>query len=237
MMMLPSFQRRWGSVYDALMAGRIDASGVEELVATYPLDGGESVYALDSSTWLKNDAETSPKRGYYHHHNRHSAGKPIVAGWSYQWLTQVSFHHDSWSAPLSAYRVEPTDNVQQMAATQIRALLKRRPQHTALPIFVFDAGYDAVQLAQILGDETLSCWCGSNRIAASMPSLMADPREDIRAGMATSLPSAIPRRGGSQQWNFSLLIRSSDGSISKPGRRCTPNRISMPRAAPTNPAP
>ncbi len=67
----------------------------------------------------------------------------------------MSFIHDSWSAPLSAQRVEPTDNVQQVAATQIRALLKRRPQHTALPIFVFDAGYDAVQLAQLLGNEPL----------------------------------------------------------------------------------
>ncbi len=155
MMLLPGFQRRWGSIYDALSAGRIDTVGVENLVAQYSLEGGENVYALDCSTWLKCDAETSPKRGYYHHHNRHSAGQPIVAGWSYQWLAQVSFRHDSWCAPLSAHRVEPTDNVQQDAAIQIRALLKGRPQQTALPIFVFDAGYDAVQLAQILGDETL----------------------------------------------------------------------------------
>ena len=155
MMLLPGFQRRWGSVYDALSAGRITTTGVADLVAQYPLEDGECVYALDASTWMKNDAETCPQRGYYHHHNRHSAGKPIVAGWSYQWLAQVSFRHDSWCAPLSVERVEPTDNMHQVAATQIRALLKRRPQQTALPIFVFDAGYDAVQLAQLLGEETL----------------------------------------------------------------------------------
>jgi hypothetical protein len=95
-MMLTGFQRRWGSVYDALSAG------VEDLMAQYPLDAGESVYAVDCSTRLKNDAETSSKRGYYHHHSRHSASKPILAGWSYQWLAQFSFRHDSWCAPLSA---------------------------------------------------------------------------------------------------------------------------------------
>lgn len=115
-MLQPRFQRKWGSVYDALSAGRLNANGIEDLLLQYPLDGGEAVYAVDASTWLKNDAETSPRRGYYHHHNRHSAGKPIVAGWSYQWLAQVSFRHDSWSAPLSAQRVEPTDNLQTVAA-------------------------------------------------------------------------------------------------------------------------
>jgi DDE superfamily endonuclease len=67
MVLLPGFQRRWGSIYDALAAGRINTTGVEDLVANYPLEDGESVYAVDSSTWLKCDAETSPKRGYYHH--------------------------------------------------------------------------------------------------------------------------------------------------------------------------
>lgn len=84
MMLLPGFQRSWGSIYDALFAGRITTTGVENLVAPNPLESGESVSAMDCSTWLKNDSETIPKRGYYHHHNRHSAGKPIIAGWSYQ---------------------------------------------------------------------------------------------------------------------------------------------------------
>jgi hypothetical protein len=149
---VPGFQRGWGSIYDALAVGRIDQDGLEVVLAQYPLEAGEAVYALDASTWVRNDAETSPKRGYYHHHSRHSAGKPIVAGWSDQWLAQVSFRHDSWSAPLSAQRVEPTDNIHQVAARQIREVLKRRPQQVDLPIFVFDAGYDAVQLAQLLGD-------------------------------------------------------------------------------------
>jgi hypothetical protein len=155
LMLQPHFHRKWGSVYDGLSAGRIDATGVEELLVQYPLDDGEAVYAVDASTWIKNDAETSPKRAYYHHHSRHSAGKPIVAGWLYHWIAQVSFRHDSWSAPLSAQRLEPADNLQQVAAKQIRALLTRRPHLGEVPIFVFDAGYDAVQLAQLLSNETI----------------------------------------------------------------------------------
>jgi hypothetical protein len=152
MMLHPHFQRKWGSVYNALAAGCIKTTGVEDLLAQVPLAGGEAVYAVDASTWIKNDAETSPKRSSSHHHNRHSAGKPIVAGWSYHWIAQVRFRHDSWSAPVSSQRLEPTDTVHQVAAPQIRGLLKRRPHQGEVPIFVFDAGYDAVQLARHLGD-------------------------------------------------------------------------------------
>ncbi|HLV97236.1 MAG TPA: NF041680 family putative transposase [Ktedonobacterales bacterium] len=186
MMLLSGFQRRWGSIYDALTAGSIDVAGVEELLARHPLEHGEAIYAVDASTWIKNDAETSPKCGYYHHHNRHSAGKPIVAGWSYQWLAQVSFCPDSWCAPLSAQRLEPTDNVQQMAANQIRALLQRRAHDAELPVFVFDAGYDAMQLAQQLGELPIALLVRlrSNRC------FYAEPTEKLSGGR--------PRRHGAK---------------------------------------
>jgi len=48
--------------------------------------------------------------------------------------------------------VDPTANVHQVAATQIRAFLQRRSHPAEIPIFVFDAGYDAIQLAQLLGN-------------------------------------------------------------------------------------
>ena len=75
------YRRRWGSLYAALAEGEVEAEGVRSLVAQHPLAGGEPIYAVDTSAWPRNDAETSPERGYYHHPSRHSAGKPIVAGW------------------------------------------------------------------------------------------------------------------------------------------------------------
>ncbi len=77
-----SFQRGWGSVYDALVDASIDSKGVEALLAEHPLEAGEPIYGVDASVWARCDAETSPERAFSHHPSRHSAGQPIVAGWA-----------------------------------------------------------------------------------------------------------------------------------------------------------
>src|SRR4029453_4285763 len=79
---------------------------------------------------------------YYYHPSRHSAGQPIIAGWAWQWIAQVSFDRDSWTAPVDAARLHPLDDTDQQAARQIRALLARLPAGEAVPLFVFDGGYD-----------------------------------------------------------------------------------------------
>ena len=89
----PLHRRGWGSLYAALGCGRIDEKPLRDLLARHhPAGDGErpSVYAVDVSVWSRCDAETSPKRGYYYHPSRHSAGQPIVAGWAYQLVAQSS---------------------------------------------------------------------------------------------------------------------------------------------------
>src|SRR5437773_1979033 len=81
------------------------------------------------------DAETSPEGGFSPHSSRHSNGQPIVAGWSFQWLAQLSLTRDSWTAPLSVRRVPPGTNVNEAAARQIRELVARRPADGQLPLF------------------------------------------------------------------------------------------------------
>jgi hypothetical protein len=93
----PAHRRGWGSLYAALADGRLDLPALRALVARHPLAGGQPVYAVDGSVWVRDDAETSPQRGYSYHPSRHSAGPPIVAGWAYQWLAQLRFARDSWS--------------------------------------------------------------------------------------------------------------------------------------------
>src|SRR5438132_8463976 len=117
----PVHRRRWGSLYDALAAGSMQAAALRDLVVRYPLDDGQPIYALDTSIWPRDDAETSPERGYHYSAARQSAGQPIVAGWSYAWLAQLSFTHDSWTTPLDVRRVPPSDNAHAVAAAQIRA--------------------------------------------------------------------------------------------------------------------
>jgi DDE superfamily endonuclease len=148
----PPHRRGWGSLYAALAHGQVDQTALRTLLAQVPLANGQPVYAVDTSVWARCDAETSPERGYYYHPSRHSAGQPIVAGWSYQWISQLSFTQDSWTAPVDVERVHPTKDVNTAAAEQIKALLPRLSQTDATPLFVFDAGYDPVQLALDLAE-------------------------------------------------------------------------------------
>jgi hypothetical protein len=153
--LVPSCQRGWGSAYDALNAGTMDGGQLEQLIASYPVASDATWYAVDASVWPRCDAETSPARGYYPHPYRHSHGQPIVAGWNYSWLVQLPTRCSSWTAPLRVRRLIPGENVNAVAAEQIRSWLKQAPHTTpnaSLPIFSFDAGYDAVQLSLALAD-------------------------------------------------------------------------------------
>lgn len=148
----PGCQRRWGSVYDALNAGTMSPSALEQLVAQYPLATESAWYAVDASVWPRCDAETSPERGYSHHPTRHSNGQPIVAGWNSSWLVQLPERCASWTAPLRMRRMQPGENVNLVAAEQIASFLAqghlrlRASLPLVLPIVSFDADYDPVQL-------------------------------------------------------------------------------------------
>ena len=58
------YRRGWGSLSEALSAGRIDGAALRALLLEQaPLDG-PSVYAVDLSVWPRCDAEASPERGF-----------------------------------------------------------------------------------------------------------------------------------------------------------------------------
>ena len=149
-----SHRRGWGSLYAALDRGRIDAEALRKLLARHPLAGTEGevpVFAVDASVWPRCDAETSPQRGFYYHPSRHSAGQPIVAGWAYQFVAQLGFARESWTAPMDVERVRPTQDANVVAASQVGALLGRlEGREVPMPLFVFDAGYDPVKLQRAL---------------------------------------------------------------------------------------
>ena len=110
------------------------------------------VFAVDASTWARCDAETSPERGFYYSASKHSAGKPIVAGWSYSWITALDWAHDSWTAPMGARRIPPRADAVDVTATQVRDLVGRLGDTESPPLFCFDAGYDAIALTDTLSD-------------------------------------------------------------------------------------
>jgi len=152
-----SHRRSWGSLYAALDRGRIDDEALRKLLARHPLAGAEGetpVFAVDASVWARCDAETSPQRGFYYHPSRHSAGQPIVAGWAYQFVARLNFARESWTAPVDVERVRPAQDANVVAAEQIGALLGRLEEGEAVPLFVFDAGYDPVKLQRGLKGST-----------------------------------------------------------------------------------
>jgi hypothetical protein len=149
----PVFRRSHGSLYKALSLGEIDEGALRiALVAQRPRHW-PAVFAVDASTWERCDAECSPERGFYYSASKHSAGQPIVAGWSYQWIAQLSFDHDSWTAPLDALRIAPSADATEATIAQIRRLVELLEEDRAVPLFVFDAGYDPAALAHGFGDD------------------------------------------------------------------------------------
>ena len=150
----PSHRRGWGSLYNALSRGRIDAQALGRLLAQHPLAGSQTpVYAVDVSIWDRCDAECSPERGFYYHPSRHSAGQPIVAGWAYQFIAELNFVRESWTAPMDVERIRPTQDANEVAVEQVKAFLRlsleeEEKKKRTTPLFVFDAGYDPVKVQQ-----------------------------------------------------------------------------------------
>ena len=148
----PVFRRGHGSLYKALARGHIDQDRFRRLLVAVRPPGWPQVFAVDASTWDRCDAETSPERGFYYSASKHSNGQPIVAGWSYQWITQLDWAPDSWTAPLDALRIPPTTDPVTATIAQVRRLVTLLGDHGDVPMFVFDAGYDPIALGAGLAD-------------------------------------------------------------------------------------
>ena len=142
----PVFRRSHGSLYKALARGSVDAARLRRILVAHRPARWPAVFAVDASTWPRCDAETSPERGFYYSASRHSAGQPIVAGWSYQWIAGLSWAADSWTAPLDARRIPPRADTVAATIAQVAELVGRLGDAGPVPLFVFDAGYDPIAL-------------------------------------------------------------------------------------------
>lgn len=148
----PCFRRGHGSLYKALARGDVDPEAVRDLLVAHRPRDWPLVFAVDASTWPRCDAETSPGRGFYYSASTHSAGQPIVAGWSYQWITGLDWAHDSWTAPMDAVRIHPRDDAVAATVAQVRDLVARLGPTQEVPVFACDAGYDPIALTYELAD-------------------------------------------------------------------------------------
>src|SRR5215217_5657710 len=229
----PAHQRGWGSTYAALVCGRIDTERLRDLLVRFLPPADPLVFAVDVTSWPRCDAECSPARGYYYHPSRHSAGQPIIAGWAFQWICQLSFDRDSWTAPVDAARLHPLDDTDQQAALQIRALVARLPAGEPVPWFVFDGGYDSAQLTLDLAEAPVAVLVRLRSDRCFYPD--PPPRPPDATGR--------PRRHGAKfscadptSWPVpTAILHTSDdqyGTVtSPPGRGCIPSNNAIPATA------
>jgi hypothetical protein len=90
--------------------------------------------------------DESLTQGYYYHPSRHSAGQPIVAGWAYQFVAQLGFARESWTALVDVERLRPAQDANVVAAEQVEALLGRL-EEGLVPLFPCSSSTRATTLS------------------------------------------------------------------------------------------
>jgi hypothetical protein len=154
-------RRGHGAMYDALVAGRIDAARLRRALTGLDLPRGadrQLTIAIDVTPWPRPDAECSPGRLHCHRPCRCDGVRQTIPGWPYQVAVALAGGRSSWTWPLDVVRLGPDDDLTAVTAAQIRALVARltqagqwRPDDPPI-LFVVDAGYDVVRLSWLLGE-------------------------------------------------------------------------------------
>jgi hypothetical protein len=154
----PEFRRGWAMAYQALARGAVDEGRLKDLLAAVR-PAGPAWFAADSSAYPGLAAVTSPDRTYVHHPSLQVNGSPRIPGWKWQWVAQVGTAPTSWTAPLDAARVPSDSTASRVAAGQVRDLVARLGDAGEVPLFIFDAGYDATGLSMDLhhGPDPVRC--------------------------------------------------------------------------------
>jgi DDE superfamily endonuclease len=222
----PAFRRSHGSLYKALSKGEIDDEQMRDLHSRFRPAARPLIFAVDASVWCRCDAECSPQRGFYHSPSQHSAGQPIVAGWNYQWISQLNFSRDSWTAPADAIRIPPDADTTTATIDQVRQTVKTLPADGEVPMFVLDAGYDPAGLSYGLADvrAQILVRIRSDRVFFTDPPERSPHPERAGRPAATAGVSNYPttkpppNRTPRLAWKTPATARCA----SAPGTTCTP---------------
>jgi len=148
-------------MYDRLNQGRIDVQRLQTAMSGLPLPravDGRLMLAVDVSAWLRPDAATSPDRLFCHVYGRGRNKDQLIPGWPYSFVAALEPGRTSWTQVLDAVRLGRDDDVSEVTAVQVRAVVQRLVTAGQwLPgdpemLVVFDAGYDPARLAFLLAD-------------------------------------------------------------------------------------
>jgi len=235
------FRRRWGSAYGALFHGRVCEEGFAEAIVTHRPKAWPAVFAVDTSSWARCDAETSPERGFYHHPARHSAGKPIVAGWNYSFIAQLNFEKSSWTAPVDVRHIPPREDTSRSTAAQVSDVVGRLGPIEEVPLFVFDAGYDPIGLSVDLAGVRCEVLCRirSDRVFYTDPpawqkGAVGQPRRhgrEVRLSEQASLPEPTLSVTGEDPVYGQIAVRAWSGLVGPASQASPPRPLEGSRCA------
>lgn len=162
----PGVRRGWGSLYQGLEHGRLDAPGVRAVLAGQVRSGradGLVLFAVDGSKFPRPCTRYVPDVGWQFAKAPDGVRAGAVPGWMMQWVAQVALPApgearatgggpltaptDSWALPVDVRRVGTADNANDLAADQV-ADLTAALDPALDPLFLFDGGYCPIHLTQ-----------------------------------------------------------------------------------------
>jgi hypothetical protein len=125
----PLFRRKFSSVYDVMLEGKIEVEQLcDLLVACQPAESetiaGYEVYAVDATPNERMAAETLPDRGAL----KAQQNEPVRYGHKYSWLVRLVQSGTSWVAPVDVQRIRTQSTDTKLAAEQVQALAGRNPR-------------------------------------------------------------------------------------------------------------
>lgn len=179
--------RSHGSLYRALREGQVSVERVEDLLAASRPGSWPLVFAVDATCWPRPEADTSAERTWCYSPSAATNGAPVVAGWCYQAVAQLSWEASSWVWPVAARRIGADDDPVRVAAEQVGGVVARLGETARVPLFVFDAGYDPAALAWEVGPAR-----------AALAVRVRDDRVFYRAAPPMSGLPGRPRRHGAR---------------------------------------
>ncbi len=189
----PAFRRGHGMVCQGLARGRVDEEALRDLLVRSRPAHWPCVFGIDASTIGRPRAVTSPGREFHHHScaGHTGCGDPVIKGWARQWLSQLGFDADSWTAPHDAVQVG-RDDAAAVTAAQILAHAARLRRHgeTRIPLYVMDAGYDE---APVTLGTARAPGSGAQALRPAPPPLPACPMSPARPRPGTRIRP--PARG------------------------------------------
>lgn len=154
-------RRGHGGMYAALGRGDIEPERLRRVLASTPIPkarDGRITLAVDVSNYLRPDANTSDQRLFCHVYGRGRSKDQFIPGWPYSFVAALETGPTSWTALLDARRLTPGDDVAEVTAAQLRAVVARlidaghwNPGDPRI-LIVADAGYDVARLAHLLAE-------------------------------------------------------------------------------------